>query len=123
MVLKQYIFWHYNDALKTILKAWNNILSFIFYYFSISLLFKTFFSYWKRSSSSYSKEIGLKKNLENFIINLMSRTLGAVIRFFLIIIGLIFSFSIFITGLIIFLLWITLPIWLFYVFNHGLKLT
>ncbi|MDD5606419.1 MAG: hypothetical protein PHN37_00960 [Candidatus Pacebacteria bacterium] len=122
MILKQYICWHFIDAPKAILKAWNNILCFSFNYFSLPLLFKTFFSYWKRFYFSYGKRFDLKKYSEAFSLNLMSRIIGAIIRFFVIIFGLIFSLVVFLICLIFLLIWILMPIWLIYLFLYGIKL-
>lgn len=87
----QWISWQFFDVPKNILKAWKNYLKFYWNYFSILLLIKTFFSPWHRYKWSYGKGFDIGKYFEAFVSNLISRILGAILRFFLIIIGLLFE--------------------------------
>ena len=120
--LCQWFAWHFSDVAKEILKGWGNFLKFNLNYFSIPLLFKTLFSYWRRYRWSYGRGFNIARYLEAFFSNLISRILGAIIRSFLIIIGLIVEIFLFLTGLIIFLAWLLLPFLLIGGIFYGFKL-
>ena len=117
----QWISWQFFDVPKNILKAWKNFLNFGLYYFSIPLLIKTFFSPWRRYKWSYGKGFDIGKYFEAFVSNLISRILGAILRFFLIIIGLLFETFIIFAGFFVFLGWLILPIILFFGLYEGFK--
>ncbi len=120
-ILFQYIYWFFIIAPLNILKAWWNLFLFTVNYFSLPLLLKTFFSCWKKISSPYGK-FDIIKYLDTFTLNLMSRFIGMIIRFFVIIFGLSFSLIVFLGGLIFFILWITMPFWGIFIFIYGIKL-
>ena len=117
----QWISWQFFDVPKNILKAWKNYLKFYLNYFSILLLIKTFFSPWHRYKWSYGKGFDIGKYFEAFVSNLISRILGAILRFFLIIIGLLFETFIIFAGFFVFLGWLILPIILFFGLYEGFK--
>jgi len=78
-------------------------------YFSIPLLFKTFFSYWRRFRGSYGRGFDLKVYFEAFSFNIISRLIGAVMRTALISMGLTVEVVIFLAGLIVLIGWMILP--------------
>jgi len=84
-ILIQYLSWHFFDVPKDILRGWKNFLKFGLNYFSISLLFKTLFSHWRKYRWFYPKGFDIGKYIEVFFSNLISRILGAILRIFLII--------------------------------------
>jgi hypothetical protein len=106
----QYFLWYFYDIPKEILKGWKNFLVFNFNYFSIPLLFKTFFSHWRQYKWSYGRGFDPWRYLEAFFSNLISRILGAIMRTFLIVFGILTEILIAIVGAILFLGWILLPI-------------
>jgi len=106
----QWLFWQFFEVPKKILQVWKNYLLFNLNYFSVPLLFKTFFSYWRRYRWYYPRGFDLAKYLEVFVSNLISRILGAIMRIFLIAIGIFSEIFIFLCGLIIFFTWLLLPL-------------
>ena len=118
----QYLTWHFFDMPKNILRAWRDFLLFNLNYFSVLLLLKTLFSPWRKYRVSYGRGFDAGKYLEAFFSNLIFRILGAVIRAFLIIIGILAEFLIFIGGATALLFWIALPLLLILGLYHGFRI-
>lgn len=114
--------WHFFEASREVLKAWKNFLLFNLNYFSIPLLLKTFFSPWRRYRWSYGRGFDIKVYFETAVSNLFSRSVGAVVRSFLICIGLLAEIFIILAGAIIFLGWILLPALLVFGLILGIKI-
>ncbi len=102
--------WHFYEMPKFLFSAWKNYLRFGLDYFSISLLFKTLFSPWRRYRWRYSKGFDIVEFFNTLISNFFSRILGAVCRVVLIIIGIIFQIFIFIAGILVILFWLFIPL-------------
>ena len=120
-IVVQYLTWHFFDVPKEILNAWKNFLLFNFNYFSVVLLLKTFFSHWRRYSWSYGRGFNIRRYIEVFLSNLLSRILGAIVRSFLIAFGLATESFILVLGVIVFLGWLILPALLIFGFAFGVK--
>jgi len=109
-IVSLWVSWFYIKMPKKIIEGWRNFLLFVLYYFSIKLLLKTLFSPWRKYAESYPRGIDIKKYLETFIFNTTSRVIGAIMRSFLIIGGVLCEFITFILGGIILLGWILSPV-------------
>jgi len=118
----QWISWQFFEMPGNILKAWRNFLNFGLYYFSTPILLKSLFSPWKRYYWVHPKGFDIGKYLEIIISNLFSRFLGAILRFFLIIIGLLVEIFLFFAGLSVFLGWFVLPVLLLMGLWFGIKI-
>jgi len=101
--------WVYFKVPKEIIKGWRNFLLFSLHYFSMGLLLKTFFSPWRGYLWKYPRGLTWQ-HVEVFLSNIISRVLGAIMRTFLIIGGVIAETSIFLLGGVIFLGWLLLPV-------------
>jgi len=121
-IFSQFIFWYFFEVPKKILKAWKNFLSFNLEFFSLSLLFKTFFAPWRKYIWAYPKSFDLTKYLEVFFSNLISRALGMIIRAALIFIGVLTQILIFLIGMIVLFGWLILPGLLWIGLGFGLKM-
>ena len=120
-IVLQYLSWHFLEASKNILVAWKNFLKFGLNYFSIPLLLKSLFSHWHKYSWAYPRGFYIGKYLEVFISNLISRILGAVLRTFLIIFGILAEIFVIFAGVIVFLGWLLLPALLIVGLVFGIK--
>ncbi len=120
-IVIQWLCWQFFDVPKEILKAWKNFLLFNFNYFSVVLLIKTFFSHWRRYSWSYGRGFDIKRYVEVFFSNLLSRILGAMVRSVLIAVGLLIEAFIVLVGAIIFVSWLILPALLIMGLVFGFK--
>ncbi len=114
--------WHFWEAPKGILKAFKNFLVFNFNFFSIPLLAKTLFSHWRRYIERYPRGFDIKGWLNAFVGNMISRCLGAFVRIVTILIGLIVELFILLGGIVAFLVWIFLPLFLLLGFYFGIRL-
>jgi len=121
-IFLQYLSWHFLEAPKNILVAWKNFLKFGLNYFSIPLLLKTLFSPWHKYIWTYPRGFYPGKYLEIFISNLIFRILGAILRIFLIIFGVLAEVFIVFAGVIIFLGWLILPTLLIIGLIFGIKI-
>ncbi len=121
-IFLQALIWQFFDVPKEILKAWRNFLVFNLNYFSVPTLLKTFISPWRKYVYRYGKIFDIKNNFGTFIFNMMSRTIGAILRSFFIIIGLLVEVLIILIGAIIFLGWLALPFLLIFGLIFGIKL-
>ena len=117
-----YFSWHFLEAPRNILAAWKNFLKFNLNYFSISLLLRTLFSPWHKYAWSYPRGFYPGKYLEIFVSNLISRTLGAILRVFMIIIGILAEIFIVFFGILILLSWLALPALLIGGLIFGIKI-
>lgn len=108
-MLIRFLYWYFLVAAREILRAGGNFLRFNLHFFSIPLLFKTFFAPWRRYSWDYGRGFSVTGHLEVFFSNLISRTLGAIMRLVLISVGLTIELVIFLTGLFVLMVWFALP--------------
>jgi len=121
-ILFQYLIWHFFDMPKNILRAWRDYLRFNLNYFSVPLLLKTLFSPWRKYQVSYGKGFDLGRYLEAFFSNLIFRIFGAIIRTFLIVIGIIAEMVIVLGGILAFFAWMVLPALLILGLYYGFRI-
>ena len=107
---------------RAIAAAWKDILVFGLEYFSLPLLIKTLFSPWRRYLWSYPAGFQPAAFLETLASNFISRILGAIMRFGLIIIGICAEFLLVVAGVIVFLLWLSLIPAIMISFFYGIIL-
>jgi hypothetical protein len=108
-IFLQWMAWQFIDTPRFIIRIWRNFLVFNFNYFSIGVLFRTLFAYWHKYRWQAPSGFSIGKYLEAAASNLVSRVLGAIMRTFLIILGLLFEILILIGGLISLSLWLISP--------------
>jgi hypothetical protein len=118
----KYLAWHFFDTPKGIFRAWQNCLKFNLNHWSVPLLFKTWFSPWRRYKYSYGRGFSFSKYFEVFTFNMTSRFIGAIMRSVLIIMGLLMEVLVFLSGAAVLLTWLILPFLLFFGFIYGCKI-
>lgn len=92
-MLPKYLSWHYRKTLKKLFSVYIHVIIFVFYYFSIPHHVKTLVNPWKRQKIT-SRRIGfnLSEYLGDLSFNIISRSVGAVIRSMTILSGIIVLF-------------------------------
>ncbi len=105
-----YIRWHYSTAYRDITRIWFNYLWFLFHFFSIALLLKTFFQPFRRIQEEKTKTFNLQEIGENLAINLMMRLVGMLLRLVILSLGLVIIFLFFLGGLIFYVFWTAFPV-------------
>ena len=86
--IPQYLLWHYTRALREMFSVFGNFMWFLYNYFSIPLLVKTFFSPFERLGEEYKKGLNIEAMLGTFVINTIMRIVGVVMRALVIVGGL-----------------------------------
>jgi hypothetical protein len=108
-VISLWMLWQFYEMPKFLLQVWQNYMMFATNFFSVPLLFKTFFAPWRRYNWRYPKGFDLGEFFNTLISNTFSRVLGAFMRIVLIIIGILLQVFVAIAGLVIFVGWILIP--------------
>ena len=122
LIILGYLKWHYGQGISSLTNIWKNFLYFISEFFSIKLLFKNFFDPWKRMTDNYPKSFDLKEYSYIFLVNLIVRIVGIIMRTFLIIIGLTCYILMILLYPIVLVTWIFLPLIIFCLIVTGLFL-
>lgn len=107
---RAYFSWHYTSAFREAFVIWKNFLVFFYDFFSISLLFKTFFSPWRRLDEDKPGILNIQDFISVLIINTLMRLVGAIARFFVITIGLCTLALTLILEALFFMVWLLLPL-------------
>jgi len=102
--------WYYGEAVKDVLRGWKNFIIFSAEYFSIPLLLKTLVAPWKRDITRKPRGLDFKKLFEYISFNLISRSIGFIIRFLTIGVGILFFLAVVILGAVFFIVWLFLPL-------------
>ncbi len=118
----QYLGWHYTLALKDYAVNAGNILRFIYHFFSLPTLIKTFFAPWRRLGEQYRKVFDPGAWFETFILNALMRLLGMFFRLWLILTGLAVLAVASVAAVVIFIFWLILPLAVAIIFLGGLNL-
>lgn len=109
-VLHDYFLWHYTHAFREIFHVWTNLLWFIIHFFSIPQLAKAWFAPFKRITEARRPGLNFEDLAGYIIINLLSRVVGAILRTFLIVLGMACLLGTVALGFVTYLVWIFLPL-------------
>jgi hypothetical protein len=115
-----YFAWHYSYAIQDYFIFTKNILWFIWHFFSVKTLLKTFFQPFKKMRERYRGGFNIENFFEALIITTLMRLVGMFLRSILIFIGIITWLSFLLVGFLGFIIWILLPFILIFVFVAGI---
>jgi len=117
-----YLGWHYTIALRDFAVIARNSLVFLYHFFSLPTLRRTFFSPWRRLGESYKKGFYPSAWLETFILNMIMRLFGIFFRFWLVLIGILALVADLVLVVLSLLFWLALPLVIASLFFAGLNL-
>lgn len=109
LFVEQYFLWHYSRALREIIGITENFVWFLYNFFSIPVLVKTFFSPWRRMQETYRKGFYLGDFFSSLAINTIMRIVGVIIRTATIVVGCVAIIAVLLAGVIFFAIWLVLP--------------
>jgi len=114
----EFLAWHYSKGIDYYLKSWSGTFDWVNHFFSPLLLLKTLFAPWKRLIIVDRQQgFNFQRFFEIVSFNLISRGIGAVVRFILFWVGLILIVLTFFGGAVGFLFWLILPFFGYPVFR------
>jgi hypothetical protein len=109
MVMLMFLRWWYGEGWQLQVVRLKERLAVTFDYFSIELLLKTFFAPFRQiSAGSVRGPVGVQ--LRAFFDRLISRIIGAMIRTFMIIIGVVTIIFVSLLGALRIIAWIFVPV-------------
>lgn len=117
-----YAHWHYGQAFRDMYRVWTNLIWFVFNFFSIATLISTFFQPFKRLDEGYPKGFDPAAWIQTLIVNVLMRFVGAMVRATLILIGLFFALLVSLGGLLVFAVWIIMPVFIVAIVVLGMYL-
>jgi hypothetical protein len=121
-IILGYIHWHYGRAVYSLISIWKDFLIFTFEYFSLNKTFANFFQPWKRLNSEYPKNFDLKIYLSTFMVNMIVRIIGMLMRALLIVVGLASCLFMLLLYPLVLIIWLALPFLIVFIFIGGIIL-
>jgi hypothetical protein len=86
-VVGESIIWYYSVGLGVLFRAWMNLHWFLYHYFSIPVLLKTFFAPFRRIREYRARGFDPKDIFEVLVVNTLMRAVGVLVRSVVIVIG------------------------------------
>jgi hypothetical protein len=114
-----YIVWHYTKAFHNVWGIWANFLWFVYHFFSLPILARTFFDPWQRMGEEYKKGFDPKEFFSTLVVNTLMRIVGVFMRFFVMVIGLVSLGAVFFLGIVSFVVWAALPVLILFFLAKG----
>jgi hypothetical protein len=123
LLIPEYFLWHYSTALKLCLNIATNVVWFTYHFFSIPVLARTLFEPWHGIHNESYRQIFKPNALsEKFLVKIVMRFFGFVIRVPVIILGLVFCGVVAVLGFAVFIVWLVLPFAATTLFVKGIQL-
>ncbi|MFA6252100.1 MAG: hypothetical protein WCX74_01730 [Candidatus Paceibacterota bacterium] len=114
-IILTYIYWHYIERPKDLFNILSNYTNFWIFFFSVGRVLKSLFDPWKKIEYSVPKNVlDISVWAEVAFSNIFSRTMGFIMRVFLLIVFVALEFITLTLGVIIITFWILLPVFLGY---------
>jgi hypothetical protein len=121
LFLPYYFRWHYSKAISNLVLSLKEIVIFIPRFFSIPILFRTLFAPWRRLGEGYTKGFDPGAFFQTFLLNLILRIVGFVMRLLTISIALILLVLGVMLSLLVLLIWILFPVYLAFILALSIK--
>lgn len=123
LIIPYYIRWHYGRGVAEGIAIYKDVVWFLYNFFSISVLLRTFFSPWERLGEEYVKKPGIHPGeyFSTLTVNTIMRGVGILLRTGIIIAGLIAVAVASVAGVAVFIGWIGLPLIIVSLVALGVK--
>lgn len=118
----QFVIWYYTAALFNFVKISRDFVWFLYHFFSIRILIPTLFSKWKRIGDVRTKKFNAADFFSVLIVNSIMRIVGFFIRSFVVIAGFISIILAIVAEIVVFIVWLFLPIIIVALFVLGMNL-
>lgn len=110
LLVFDYMHWHYRYAPAALFHIWLNYMKYTEQLFSVRLHAHTLFSPWHRITDQPHKKYDLEELAASFVVNMMSRVIGFLLRTTMIISGLVTLSILTIATVPLLLIWYTAPL-------------
>jgi len=104
-----YLWWHYTAAFGDFFHIAGNLFWFLWHFFSVPDTLRTFFEPWQRIKEKYHKGFDVEKIATSFVVNVLMRIVGVIMRTVLLFLAFISYSVVFIVVVVGFFLWIIIP--------------
>ncbi len=115
-IIVAYMKWHYGSGLVDFLNVYKNFSKFLIHFFSFKLLLKTIFQPWHRLKEKYTNVLDIENFLSSLLINVILRSVGFFTKIFVMIFGVIIYIIFNLLAVVLFILWLFMPIFLLSLF-------
>jgi len=110
MLIADFLRWQYGAGVAAFLAAWANLHWFVFHFFSIPLLIKSFAAPFHRIRERKSPGFNPEELFEVFIVNTLMRVVGVFVRTVFILVGVVAEAALFAAALFLFVSYLLLPL-------------
>ncbi|OGZ94960.1 MAG: hypothetical protein A2847_02165 [Candidatus Sungbacteria bacterium RIFCSPHIGHO2_01_FULL_50_25] len=117
--IASYLSWHYGAAYRDMGAIWKDFAWFLYHFFSLPLLVKTFFSPLFRLSERVAS-FDMEGILETVVVNTVMRLAGMITRALLGAVGVLALVLLCAAGILFFIAWTLLPILTVGLFGSGI---
>ena len=114
-----YTKWHYTEGFKDLSRNWKSLIFFVLHFFSLGILFRTWFAPFGRLNEEYRRGLDLEAFLETLVANTLMRMVGFVLKTIVIIVGLLILLLTTIFGPVALILWAFAPFVILFLFTAG----
>lgn len=122
-VVVHYLIWHYSRALVEFSHIYKNIILFVYNFFSVPILLRSYFAPWRRMGEAYPKNVlNFSELFSVLLINLIMRSVGMVMRTIMIVAGLLVLAVILVLYPILIISWLLLPLFIIILILLGFGL-
>lgn len=110
LIIPYYLSWHYSQGLLDYFRIWKNLIWFLWNFFSIKILIRTFFTPFERLREKYAGGLDMESFAASILITTLMRVVGMLARTVIIIFGLITLMTFTLVGFFGIFIWLLLPI-------------
>ncbi len=119
LVLTHYFIWHYTRAFADLVRIWQNIVWFVVHFFSLPVLFRTFFRPFRRMGEQGPAHFDPAGWIAARITNTILRIVGMLVRSLVIFVGVVALALVLAAGPVAIAFWFVSPFFAIFLFSVG----